>query len=275
MFIKLKTKAPTYVHLRWTLVDRQKPKTRDKNREIIIHFAFFILTFALSMFCCNILFAEELPYLDVASKGNRHVDFYYGELTREIDIDIAGWEREFDLTYKKMGAQISYRPKLGWDLFLRLGQPKIELEYRHFKYSGDFAGYTIGAGFRYIFVGSGKDTPEISAQVKIEHAKGMLDEEKIRSTRLNIDNYIYITELSSSIIISKRICSLKPYAGISFYYADIDWKDNVSGNEYDGDGTGVNIILGNRFPIIPSVSLKVEGSFFDTESIWASLGISF
>lgn len=234
-----------------------------------------IMTFIIGVVCCSIVFAEDLPYLATASKGDKHIDVCYGEFSREIELDISGSERDFDFRQEKIGAQLAFRPKLGWDLIFRIGRPKVELKYKQYKYIGDFSGYTVGAGFRYIFIGSGAETPEVSVLMMIGRLKTTLDEEKIKNIKLNIDTDLYATELSSTILLSKEIFLIKLYGGLNFYYADIDWKDNVASRNYNGHSSGVNIVVGSRFLIIPSVSLKIEGSFPETKSLWASLGGTF
>ncbi|MCK4241911.1 MAG: hypothetical protein KAX30_09840, partial [Candidatus Atribacteria bacterium] len=128
---------------------------------------------------------------------------------------------------------------------------------------------------KYLFIGSGQKTPEIFILTYLDTLKNSIDEMNVKNIIDSIDTDFCSTELSSTFLVSKKISFLKVYGGLNFYYADIDWKDNVVGKEYDGYDSGINIILGSKIFNFSSLSLTIECSFVETESFLASIGITF
>jgi len=231
----------------------------------------FILSLGLIYGICSFgLAGEVMPWVTPTSIGGVNTEVYYAHSTQKVKLNITGYEVPFDYVSQKVNIKCTLRPGLGVEVYVLAGLMGSELKNGSTSYKGKMDDVLYGGGIRYVLLGDIIILPAVSFALGLTHASSNLTEENGTKIDFTLDT----TELQGSVLASKKIGMVTPYAGVKFFHNWIRWKDEVEGDKGEGSSGDISPFLGGKILFCPFLSIKGEISFVDELTYAGGLSLS-
>jgi hypothetical protein len=208
--------------------------------------------------CTCGLAAEVMPWVTPTSIGGFNIEVYYANTTQKLKLDITGYKVSYDYVSQKVNVKCTFRPGLGVEVYGLAGVIGSELKDGDRSFKGGIDGAVYGGGIRYILLGDIVILPAISFALELNHSSSKLTEQDGTKIDFGLNN----TELQGSVIASKEMGVITPYAGVKFFHNWVGWKDKVWG-EGKGSSCDISPFVGGKVSFGPFLSIKGEISFLD------------
>jgi len=230
----------------------------------------FVLNLAIvcSVFSFG-LAGEVMPWVTPTSIGGVNIEVYYAHSTQNVKLDITGYKVPFDYVSQKVNAKGTFRPGLGLEMYVLVGIMGSELKDGGTSYKGKIDDALYGGGIRYVLLGDIVILPAVSFELGLTHSSSNLTEKDGTKIDFTLDT----TELQGSVIASKKIGMVTPYAGLKLFRNWIRWKDE-GGDKGKGDSGDISPFLGAKISFGPLLSIKGEISFADEVTYAGGLSLS-
>ncbi|MBA7487405.1 hypothetical protein ES707_22968 [subsurface metagenome] len=230
----------------------------------------FILSLGLIYGICSFGLAREvMPWVTPTSIGGFNIEVYYANSTQELRLDIKGQETAFDYVSQKVNIKCTFRPGLGVEVYVLAGLIGSELKDGSTSYKGKMDDALYGGGIRYVMLGDIVILPAVSFALGLTHSSSYLTKENGTENDFKLDT----TELQGSVMASKKIGIITPYAGVKFFHNWVRWKDEV-GDKGEGKSGDISPFLGGKLSFSPFLSIKGEISFVDEITYAGGLSLS-
>jgi len=231
----------------------------------------FILSMGLVYGICSFGLAREvMPWVTPTSIGGVNTEVYYAHSTQKVKLDITGYKVPFDYVSQKVNIKGTFRPALGVEVYALAGLISSELKNGNVSYKGKMDDALYGGGIRYVMLGDIVILPAISFALGLTHSSSNLTEENGTEIDFTLDT----TELQGSVMASKKIGMVTPYAGVKFFHNWIRWKDEVGGDKGRGSSGDISPFLGGKISFWSFLSIKGEISFADELTYAGGLSLS-
>jgi len=208
----------------------------------------FILSLGLIYGICSFgLAGEVMPWVTPTSIGGVNTEIYYAHSTQKVKLNITGVE-----------------------VYVLAGLIGSELKNGSTSYKGKMDDALYGGGIRYVLLGDIIILPAVSFSLGLTHSSSNLTEENGTKIDFTLDT----TELQGSVMASKKIGMVTPYAGVKFFHNWIRWKDEVGGDKGRGSSGDISPFLGGKISFWSFLSIKGEISFVDEITYAGGLSLS-
>lgn len=232
----------------------------------------FILSLGLIYGICSFgLAGEVMPWVTPTSIGGVNTEVYYAHSTQKVKLNITGYEVPFDYVSQKVNIKCTLRPGLGVEVYVLAGLIGSELKDGSTSYKGEMDDALYGGGIRYVLLGDIIILPAVSFSLGLTHSSSNLTE---KEDGTKIDFTLDTTELQGSVLASKKIGMVTPYAGVKFFHNWIRWKDEVGGDKGRGSSGDISPFLGGKISFWSFLSIKGEISFVDEITYAGGLSLS-
>ncbi len=215
------------------------------------------------------LAGEVMPWVTPTSIGGVNTEVYYAYSTQQLKLDIEEFKTPFDYVSQKVNIKCTFRPNLGLELYVLAGLIGSELKNGSTSYKGKMDDALYGGGIRYVMLGDIVILPAVSFALGLTHASSNLTEKN----GSEIDFILDTTELQGSVMASKKIGMVTPYAGVKFFHNWASWKDE-EGDKGKGSGGDISPFLGGKISFWSFFSIKGEISFADELTYAGGLNLS-
>ena len=231
----------------------------------------FILSLGLIYGICSFgLAGEVMPWVTPTSIGGVNTEVYYAHSTQKVKLDINEFKVPFDYVSQKVNIKCTFRPGLGVEVYVLAGVIGSELKNGSTSYKGKMDDILYGGGIRYVLLGDIIILPAVSFALGLTHSSSNLTKEDGKEIDFTLDT----TELQGSVLASKKIGIITPYAGVKFFHNWIRWKDEVGGDTGEGSSGDISPFLGGKILFFSFLSIKGEISFADELTYAGGLSLS-
>lgn len=213
------------------------------------------------------LAGEVMPWVTPTSIGGFNTEVYYAHSTQKVKLDITGYEVPFDYVSQKVNIKCTLRPGLGLEVYVLAGLIGSELKNGSTSYKGKMDDILYGGGIRYVLLGDIIILPAVSFALGLTHASSNLTKEDGTKIDFTLDT----TELQGSVMASKKIGMVTPYAGVKFFHNWVRWKWGKEGRGSSGD---ISPFVGGKILFCSFLSIKGEISFADELTYAGGLSLS-